>query len=189
MHKTLFLILSLNIFSFSALSQLDKKTWLVGGLASYTRAKYNSGFLGANSNVEQYQFSISPVVGYFLVDKLCTGIVTSFQETGSREQATTIWSKFSNYNFGPFIRYYVLKKQNLVNIIAQGYYQFGAEGSTSGLNKSTIAFSAGPVLYFNSSIGLEFLLSHLTYKYRNITATDKKLQFSLGLQIHLERDK
>jgi len=188
MQKVLFLILSFTI-SVTAKCQLDKKTWLVGGSASYTNSKFNSGFLGASTNVEQYQFTISPAMGYFLIDKLCTGIVTSFQETGSRAQGTTIWSKYSNFNFGPFVRYYFLKKEKLVNIIAQSYYQFGAEGSTSGLNKSTLAFSAGPVLYFNSSVGLEFLISHLTYRYRNITVSDNKIQFSLGLQVHLQKDK
>lgn len=85
MHKVLFLILSLTILV-TAKCQLDKKTWLVGGSASYINSKFNSGFLGASTNVEQYQFTISPAIGYFLVDKLCTGIVTSFQETGEEHR-------------------------------------------------------------------------------------------------------
>lgn len=189
MQKIFFFILSFTFYCLTAQSQLDKKSWLVGGSASYTNSKFNSGFLGASTNVEQYQFTISPAVGYFLIDKLCTGLVTSFQETGSRAQGTTVWSKYSNFNFGPFLRYYFLKKEKTVNILAQTYYQFGAEGSTSGLNKSTLDFSAGPVLYFNSSVGLELLISYLTYTYKNISVSDSKVQFSLGLQVHLQKDK
>lgn len=177
----------LAFFSSSLIAQLDKKTWLVGGAISYSHANYKNGVY--SSVQEQYEFNISPSIGYFFADKFAGGIITSFYEVGSRAPGTTVWSKYSNFNFGPFAKYYFLKKEKLINIIAQSYFQFGAEGSTSGLNKTTLAFSAGPVLYFNSSVGLELLISHLTYKYKNVSASDNKIQFSLGLQVHLQKDK
>lgn len=185
--KKMFLLMIVTMLSLNLFSQLEKKTWIVGGSLSYSRAKYNTGVF--NSKQEQYEFTVSPAIGYFVINKLAAGIVTSLFESGDRAQGTTIWGKYSNFNFGPFVRYYFLKKETLVNIIAQSYFQFGAEGSTSGLNKTTLAFSTGPVLYFNSSVGLELLVSHLTYRYRNVDASDNKIQFSLGLQVHLQKDK
>ena len=187
MQKALFFISFFSLHSLTAKCQLEKKTWLVGGSVSYSHANYNNGVY--SSIQEQYEFTIKPAIGYFFIDKLAGGISTSFYEIGSKAQGTTIWSKYSDFNFGPFVRYYFLKKEKLVNVVAESYYHVGAEASTSGLNKTTLAFSAGPVLYFNSSVGLEFLVSYITYKYKNVNPSDNKIQFSLGLQIHLQKDK
>jgi hypothetical protein len=186
MKKIIFIIINFIICSLPGRSQLDKKTWLIGGTVSYSHAKYNTGVY--NSMQEQYEFNISPLAGYFFTDKLACGIITSINGIGAKAQGTTIWNKYSNINLGPFARYYLLKKEKVVNILAGGYYQLGAEGSSNGLNKKTLAFLAGPVLYFNSSVGLELLVSHLTYWYKNVNASDNKIQFSLGLQIHLQKD-
>lgn len=186
MKKT-FLLIIVTIISLNLYSQLDKKTWLVGGSLSYSRAKYNTGVF--NEKQEKYEFTISPAIGYFIIDKLAAGLFTSLYESGDRSGGVTTWTKYYSFNYGPFVRYYFLKKEKLVNILAQAHYQFGTEGTTSGISKTTLAFSAGPVLYFNSSVGLEFLVSHLTYRYRNVDASDNKIQFSFGLQVHLEKDK
>lgn len=183
--KIITVVLVLN--SLFAKSQLDKKTWMIGGSISYSKAKYNTGVF--NSMQEQYEYSISPKIGYFFFDKICGGIITSFDEVGSKAQGSIVWSKYSNFNFGPFLRYYFLKKEKMINILAECNYQLGAEGSTNGLNKNTLSFAAGPVLYFNSSVGLEFLITHNTYRYKNVNASDNKIQLSIGLQIHLQKDK
>jgi hypothetical protein len=186
MKKT-FLLIIVTILSLNLYSQLDKKTWIVGGSLSYSRAKYNTGVF--NSKQEKYELMITPTIGYFFIDKLAAGIITTVYESGDRDQGASSWNKYSNLNFGPFVRYYFFNKEKLVNLIAQGYYQFGSEGVTSGIAKTTLAFSAGPVIYFNSSIGLEFLINQLTYRYRNVDASDNKIQFSLGFLVHLQKDK
>lgn len=187
MNKKFFLLTVLLIAYLTGKSQLEKNNWMVGGSASYSHTIYNAQIF--SPGYEEYEFMISPEIGYFLADKFAAGIIASLNEAGSRPQeGGGVWNKFSNLNFGPFIRYYFLKKESLVNILTQSYYQFGAVGSTSGLNRNTLAFSVGSVLYFNSTVGLELMISQLNYRYKNVDGIDKKLLFSLGLQVHLQKD-
>lgn len=111
MQKGVFLIIIFLLSYSIGKSQLEKTNWLVGGSASYSHAKYNTGIF--NSNQEQYEFTISPSIGYFVVDKLACGVITSLYEAGSRFQTGSNWNKYSNFNFGPFARYYFLKKSRL----------------------------------------------------------------------------
>ena len=54
---------------------------------------------------------------------------------------------------------------------------------------NSFSFAAGPVLYFNSSVGLEFLVGYSTVKYLHIEGSDNTLQAVIGLQVHLESEE
>lgn len=92
---------------------------------------------------------------------------------------------------GPFSRYYLLDTEKPYNILIEAAYQYGI-GSTKPLNERQSIFSAGigPVVYFNSAVGLEFLLGYNnTVKnaegyYRS---SKNSVQLNIGLQIHLEK--
>ncbi len=53
--------------------------------------------------------------------------------------------------------------------------------------KNTFAFSTGAVAFFNSSVGIEFLISYTNYKFTTIAGNNGILQMGLGLQVHLEK--
>ena len=50
------------------------------------------------------------------------------------------------------------------------------------------SFFAGPVFYFNESVGLEFTVGYSTTKSFQIKG-NKSILMGLGIQFHLEKDK
>jgi hypothetical protein len=84
-----------------------------------------------------------------------------------------------------------LEAEKQTNILVEASYQTGIftglDNSKGTLNNFSI--STGPVLYFNSSVGIEFLLGYANEieNYSRSVRNEKRngFQFSIGLQIHL----
>ena len=189
------LILSLSAFcliSISLSAQLTKGTWLVGGTGKFYT--YTSDYSSATySNTAKYtQIDISPAVGYFVADKLAFGIKPTLSSI--KGKVTTSGGGSTNvqrYWIGPFGRYYLLEKEKPYNIVTEVSYQLGFFGG--GLVKGKLSnFSAlvGPVIYFNSSVGIEFLLGY-SYSKEDAEQANKEIkkgfQIGIGFQIHLEK--
>lgn len=134
---------------------------------------------------KQTNLSISPSVGYFLKDKFAVGIRPSFTYGGS-----TIRSGNSEtiFTVGPFVRYYFLKTDKVFNILTDGSYLYTYFGS-SEVKQNTISLAAGPVVYFNSSVGLEFLIGYASTKVANYSGRNDEPKFSIGFQFNLEKEK
>ncbi len=81
------------------------------------------------------------------------------------------------------------------NILAESSYQYGDEKTVTNAYTTNIAsnqftFSAGPVIYFNTSVGIEFLLNYTSFGNNYVTSTrSNSFGVGIGLQIHLEKDK
>ena len=71
-------------------------------------------------------------------------------------------SAFNSYSFGPFIRYYFLNQENRINLFSQINYDFGFGENGLDVKSSSNGYGikAGTVLFFNSSVGMEFLLGY-----------------------------
>lgn len=186
MLRPISIFLTILLLSRNSNSQITKGNWMLGGNISYASTNYNSENYGVPHNA--YNLQVRPNVGYFFIDKLAAGIKTGIGKTGAKGGPN-----YTDFNIGPFFRYYFLNQDKNVNIISEGMYQYGFEGSVSGSNnstsKSTFAFSAGPVIYFNTVTGLEFLISYSTYKFSGIKGSNNTIMIGLGLQVHLEKEK
>lgn len=204
--KIKFIILSLFV-TFCSYSQLDKKTWLVGGTGSFNSYKRDESFILPNTgeyvkirwDIKDFEFS--PKVGLFIIDKLAVGLSSSF--TREKSESTTITGNASgassnSYRFsvGPFVRYYFLNKDKNFNFLVETNYQFGKVMVTDlpkdkgSINRFT--FLAGPELFFNSAVGMEVLLGYKVYNETidNPYASSIKengFQLAIGFQIHLEK--
>jgi hypothetical protein len=179
-------ILSVTILFFSqGKSQITKGNWMLGGNVSYASTDYNSENYGAPH--KYYKLQVNPNIGYFLIDKLASGLKTGIEKTG----APGANNSHTNFNIGPYLRYYWLKPESPINIISEGNYQYGFDkfSNAEKVSKNTFSFSAGPVVYFNTVVGLEFLISYSTYKFSEIKGSNNTLMVGLGLQVHLEREK
>ena len=190
--KQLVLLFSFSTCFLTAQSQLTKGIWLAGGTGkfySYT-STYSSA---AYSNEASYtQIDLSPDIGYFVVDKLAFGLRPTFSSI--KGKVTTPGGGSTNvqrYWLGPFGRYYFLNADNQTNIVADVSYQYGlfnAGGQKGDLR--TFSALAGPVVFFNSSIGLEFLLGY-SYSKEDVEKSNKEIrkgfQIAVGFQIHLEK--
>lgn len=200
MKKVLLFTLTAFILKTSS-AQITKHNWLVGGTGLFSSTTSNSmaGAIGQRHT----QINLSPNIGYFLVDKLAAGLRLGYSNDRYKELNTPNYnlSKYIAYSVGPFLRYYFLPSDKQFNLLVDGSYQYGNErgggvvstGSDpvdfdlTKYQKHTFSFAAGPVIYFNSSVGLEFLAAYTTSKYANITGRNNTFQVGVGLQVHLEK--
>ena len=200
-NKTKFMKLLLTIFTIffldiTAEAQLDKSTWLVGGSSNfYSSNRDYVSFVtpAANGSSKDLNLTISPNVGYFIIDKIAIGLRPYFS-WGKGEfipndplySGSTSNSK--RYGIGPFARYYFLDKEKQFNILTDVSYQIG-EWNQGGKGKlSNFSFLAGPVIYFNTSVGMEFLLGYSTQseELKDFSKNSSKgFSVNIGFQIHL----
>ena len=177
--------ISLVLFSTAANAQITKGNWMVGGSANFSssvgESKSSSGF---TSESKGSGFTISPTIGYFVTDKLAFGIspVFGYSKTDGQDANT-------GYGAGPFVRYYLLKPEKLINILTHIGYYYGSNSSDTTTNNFN--FKAGPAIFLNSSVALELTLDYSTSqsKSNSSTSTFKSFNIGLGFQIHLEKDK
>lgn len=183
-------------FTGAANAQITKGNWMVGGNANFSsQDTYNNK--GAKNNISQKTVQLKPNLGYFLIDKLAIGARLGYEGTffGDYGYGAT---KSNSFFVGPFARYYFLKPEKEVNVFAESSYSLGEtyyRGAIEYQNYSrlekTYSFMAGPVVYFNSSVSMEFTLqySSTNIKYEENDLTNNKFQVGLGLQIYLEKNR
>lgn len=187
MRKIYILAFTILFINFKVNSQITKGNWLVGGTANFTSTTFKSD---AGQRNTAFTIQIAPNIGYFISDKFATGVKVSIGKQGTKATGTSIYGTYTDANFGPFLRYYFLPAEKQINILAEGVYQYGMiKGDHDKVFKNTFTFSTGPVIYFNSSVGIEFLLGYSTSKYVGFAGSNGSIQAGLGLQVHLEKDK
>ena len=187
--KTLTLFFFIVFTTLTANAQITKGNWMVGGSAYFGSVKSESSGNGFNSDSKASGLGIAPNLGYFIKDKFVIGVSPTFNFSnpgGPNNNGTS-------FGIGPFIRYYFLKPENKVNLLAQARYGFSKakSQSSSGSNTNGYDFKAGPVIYFNSSVGLEFTLDY-SYSRNKSNNSDnvsiyKNINLGIGFQIHLEK--
>lgn len=188
--KLLFLLLAINI-SLNSIGQLTKGIWLLGGsgkLYSYSGTYRTTAFYNTSKNLD---VEISPSIGYFLIDKFALGLRPAFSWIKGNIDNGAFITNVKRFSLGPFARYYFLNTEKPYNIVADISYQYGTYAFTNQKGTiKTLSIMAGPVIYFNTSIGLEFLLGYSS-KIEDVEAgykdTRKGFQIGLGFQIHLEK--
>ena len=190
MKKVFFSLIAV-CFLFTAKAQLTKSNWLVGGTGSFSFMSPNT----VNGNTKTTIVNLAPNIGYFFIDKFASGIrLTFYDDHINYGQPNNNSITFSNYSIGPFIRYYFLPVDKQYNIITEGNYQFGNEkvqtsNSLTTSNSNSFSFAAGPVIYFNSSVGIEFLLNYTSSGNNINSKRGNSFKIGIGLQVHLEKDK
>jgi hypothetical protein len=198
MKQTTLLLTVVFLFSISSFGQLDKKTWLVGGSGTFNANSDNFQSTTVTSEYQVTEIKVTPNIGYFIVDKLALGVKSSFfwrKDKGISSNAGN--SKTLRFDYGPFVRYYFLTKEKPFNLLADLSYQFGNLKFISNDKgvRNNFSIMAGPVIYFNSSVGVELLLGYKIEKEKLTTSTNvpdytdtkKGVQLSIGFQIHLEK--
>lgn len=179
----------------NANSQLTKGNWLLGGNGSLYSGKNTFTSTVNSIEVEAINISINPSIGYFLSDKLVLGIRPGFTKNKAEliPIGTGANTNENRLNFGPFARYYFLNTDKQFNLLADISYQYGLYWFTPTKgNRHTFSASAGTVVFFNSSIGLEFLIGYHSEKESRkdgISSISKQqgLQMIVGFQLYLEK--
>jgi len=173
------------IITFNSFGQITKNNWMLGGSGKFSSRKDEVNSLSANSiNIE-----VSSTIGYFFADKFAAGIKPGIAYNKLIYQGPA--SHYQLLSIGPFARYYFLPVENRINLFAESAYQYGRySGSLAGghESQSIYTFSAGPVIYFNSSVGLELMLEYEIINRFSGQQITRTLSFGIGFQIHLEKE-
>lgn len=191
-YKAIILVL---LFTTAANAQITKGNWMVGGNASFSSQETYSN-KGNEDKIVERTIKITPNIGYFFVDKLAVGGRFGYENIFNPNYGFGDVS--SNAFFvGPFLRYYFLKPKKIVNVFVEGSYGIGnvyRKGDTESQNYTehinTYDFMAGPVIYFNSSVSMEFTLQYSStrIKFQDSDFTRNNFQIGLGFQIYLEKN-
>lgn len=183
---SLSLMLLLMFFSFSSVGQITKRNWMLGGNVDFSQTSNTSP-----STIYQKATSlnISPLAGYFIIDKFALGARTSITYQSVRGGSAT--NSGTQVDVRPFARYYFLSTENRVNIFLEGNYifQISRTPNTSFSSTNGYKLMAGPVIFLNDIVGLEFTVG---YSSQNTLGKDGRLNVfrtGIGLQVHLERQK
>lgn len=185
MKKIIFISFSILFLIAKANSQITKGNWLVGGNASFSLIK--------NGVTKDNYLQLSPNIGYFMLDKFAAGIKLGFSTKKSDVYGSADFTKSTSFDFGPLVRYYFFPIDKQFNILVEGSYQHGIEKlksnyTTTDYFRNAFSFATGPVVYFNTSVGLEFLIGYTGLKYTTTETYHSNLQFAIGLQVHLEKE-
>ena len=183
MKKVIILTTIVLVFSLPSLSQITKGNWLVGGVGRISSQIENLN----STDVSSVSIDLSPNIGYFFLDKFAVGV--KLNVGFDKVKFTGGVSKATHLGIGPFFRYYFLKTDNRVNILAETAYQYLHNTGNNGASdyENVIAFSAGPVIYFNSSVGIEFLINYEIINNQKDRVNAKTISLGVGFQIHLEK--
>ncbi len=185
MKKILFLTFFISVFSFISNGQITKNNWLVGGNGRLSSQKQTLN----SSDIKGFNIDLSPNVGYFFIDKFAGGIKARL--AFDKVEFNGGVSKTTQTGIGPFFRYYFLEQLNRINLFAEAAYQYlHNSGNTGSSNSSnTFTFSAGPVIYFNTSVGVELTANYEIFNNQSVNTKAKTFFLSIGFQIHLEKEK
>ena len=180
--KTLkILFIATLLISLTAFSQTTKGNFLVGGKGYlYKYTSKNAIGIDVQSGT---QISLQPNIGYFFINNLAVGLNSSLVYSKTKGNSTSN----TGYGLGPFIRYYFLKYDKNINFLLEVNYNYLKEFKNPDFGNS-YGIKTGPVIYFNSSVGLEFLLIYNHNYYSSDSFTTNDFQLGIGFQIHLEKN-
>jgi hypothetical protein len=199
MQKTVLLILASFALSLSSYSQLTRGNWLDGGGGSFTASNTAYSSKTYNPATENIYLKISPNIGYFFMNKFASGLRLSFswaREAGIPSTGANSISNVKKYEGGPFVRYYFLRQTKPCNILVDICYQYGiyafkrTENSYSTGPINTFSVMAGPVVYLNQSVGIEFTVGYFSRnedRGGSYKITQQGMQVGVGCQIHLHK--
>ncbi|MBX9785476.1 MAG: hypothetical protein K2X48_19495 [Chitinophagaceae bacterium] len=176
------------LLAVSSFGQITKGFWMFGG-----NGNLRSGtFRPTGREIKSTQIDIQPRVGFFLADKLATGVLLNYNLSKNNEVGVQSSTSTSTYGIGPFIRYYFMPKEKQVNLLSELNLiysrQTGVFNTNTGLIQSDIL--AGPAIFLNTSVAVELLMG---YRYSKETISNgtsaNQFLFMIGLQVYLEKDK
>ncbi len=183
-----FLTLSLGVYT-KAFCQLGKGDFLAGGnMAISSSRNYFEGQLYGSGA----QFRVSPVFGYFIIDRLAAGARLNYTYENSKSHG----NNFANLRWhtrqlgvGPFLRYYFLPATRKVNLLAEASYLFSASKTVQNsqvykTDLQTLGISAGPAFFLNSHLALEVLAGYLRQRVPANKSTSTVFQVQAGLQFY-----
>ncbi|WPR71944.1 hypothetical protein SLW70_02095 [Flavobacterium sp. NG2] len=188
MEKIILTVLLLFFYSFTN-AQITKGNWMVGGSGSFNNYKSTYEYEGVEYSSELNYATVNSDIGYFFHDNIVAGAALNYYGNYPKGD----FKASHNYGAGPFVRYYILKPEKVINVFTQaGVIIRGAKNSSGTFGPSySYPFKAGTAIFFNSSVALELSLNYNIDKLDgaggNQKTTNNTFTIGIGFQIHLEK--
>lgn len=167
----------------TAYGQLHKGSFLVGGSVSLQSIAAEQTF----GNTHNISFQLQPAVGYFLLNKLATGLRAGYLSSKYKNADDEVWTH-KNYSLAPFARYYFMPQGSKVNVLLDASYQFSKAksvvNSSVTITRKGYALAAGPVVFLNPGAALEFTVGY-RFAAQGYYKKERTVESAIGLQIHL----
>lgn len=178
-----YIVLSfLLFFTVDSFSQTSRGHWILSGNADLNYLRNSSA---GSLQYKATLLTIAPSVGYFVVDKFVLGAKPTY--TFGSNSLNNNGEGVSIFSIGPFARYYLLSADKQFNIFTEAGYAYG-KNYQNKQEENTFYLLGGPVLYFNTSVGLEFTASYAVTKYPGFDGINRAVRLGLGFQFYFERE-
>lgn len=182
----LFLINLALLLHLTSSAQTTKNNWLLGGAGSLSIRKNT---LPSMVMGKQTEILIDGRIGYFVANNFVFGLTPMWQHIVNDRN-----NRFNNFLVGPFVRGYLLPKEKNSNLFlgaGLGYFlELG--NSQSNSDKFTLRrylFEAGYVYFLNQNVGVEVISSYDIWNSKNMEGHNSNLNFKIGFQLYLQKDK
>ena len=181
------------LFYNCAIGQITKGNWMMGGNGNFTKSVQTA----PDFDVRTTTITLSPNNGYFLADQFAVGARLKLDY--NHRTYRNVESKETWWFVGPYVRYYILNNDRIVNFFTEADFQFhlnkhkatasgGGYNSDSKTGFGSYSLSLGTAIFLNSSVAIEG-----AFNYERIPKDDDGIKvnnfgFRIGFQIHLEKD-
>lgn len=189
--KTIVLLYLLLALTTTAFTQVSKGQFLIGSSINFESIKNQNS---VNGNYESTNYYLSPNIGYFIINKIATGLRVDFKSYN--QKSVNLETHQTNTSLSPFLRYYFLPIQKKVNAFIDVSYIHNKSRWSSNSNAGYFVkakgyyFFAGAAIFLTNQIALEFTFGYKHTKSDDLGNTkENKLSSGIGLQIHLGKNK
>lgn len=184
--KTFTLLVLLVAITTSSFTQIRKGQFIIGGNINFESTKSESSI---NPTSVSNNFFLSPNIGYFIINKMATGLRIDVRSYNFKTQ--NLQTHQINTSLSPFLRYYFLPISKKVNVYIDASYIHNKSKWSSDSNPGYFEkakgyyLSVGPSIFLTNQIALEFTLGYRHSKSDNFGETrENRFNNGFGLQIH-----
>lgn len=189
------------LFSFTMSAQTEKGKFSISGRSSMEGAYFSNRVYGANIDISDreamdldgYSITITPSIGYFVIDNLSVGGQASFSITDGDYQ-----SKTSQFILMPTVAYYIPTRKPVRPFVAlgAGYANVSLEMAMQGAQAESMSFGGftwagglGAAFFVSNNISIDLMAEYAEVSARYSTDSSYKystkgLGESVGLSVY-----
>ncbi|NBW37398.1 MAG: porin family protein [Cytophagia bacterium] len=175
------IIAILVLFTTTVKAQTAKGNMVIGGSFRFSSTTQQT----TNDDLKSSSFGISPSFGYFVSDNLAVGVNVGFNSVNYTND-----DKQSEFDFGPFVRYYKFIADDKFAFTADAGFGLGSgkyDSQLSGERKTSsfnVYVSPGFAYFFSPKWSLDFQLQGISYSTNDPNKdadNDKGSYFTFGV--------
>jgi outer membrane protein len=183
------LLAAFAVFAFTSVdAQTEKGNWVFGGNTSLsfasTKAKVEVDGNEVDGDLTSTVFSVTPSVGYFVIDNLAVGLDLSFTSNKNDNGDTDVTT--SSFSVLPMGTYFFDAGESFKPYVGAGVGLISTSSGDEDINKSSglaIRGKGGVAYFLNESIALDFSVQYLNSSQKNKENSDvvtKNSSFGVG---------